>query len=168
MSVRKITLVALLASLSIVLRYAFGPFPNIKPITAIFLVTCMQVGLLESVLVASLTMLVTGFLMGFGPWIFWQIGTYALVLLVWKYLILPLTNLLPRKAALWIQTIFAGLMGMLYGFVISIFSAVFYGSVFWPYWLNGLSYDSLHALSTVLFYPIILSIFRRFYHEKNH
>lgn len=167
MSVRKITLIALLASLSIVLRYVLGPFPNIKPVTAIFLVVCLQIGLLEAILVASITMLVTGFFMGFGPWILWQICTYTLVLFLWKYLFTPVIRLLPEKVSILIQSILAGLMGMLYGFVISIFSAVFYGSVFWPYWLNGLSYDALHALSTALFYPLILSIFRRLYHEKN-
>lgn len=168
MPLRKITLIAILTSLSIVLRYAFGLFPNIKPITALFLVVCLQVGLLESILLACLTMLVTGFLMGFGPWVFWQMGTYTFVLLVWKYVIGPLSRLLAMKWQLWVQTVCVGLMGMLYGFVISIFSAIFYGSVFWPYWLNGLSYDALHALSTALFYPIILSIFRRLYHEKIH
>lgn len=135
MPLRKITLIAILTSLSIVLRYAFGLFPNIKPITALFLVVCLQVGLLESILLACLTMLVTGFLMGFGPWVFWQMGTYTFVLLVWKYVIGPLSRLLAMKWQLWVQTVCAGLMGMLYGFVISIFSAIFYGSV----WLGLLA-----------------------------
>lgn len=167
MPVKKITLIALLTSLCVVLRYAFGLFPNIKPITAIFLVVCLKVGLFESILLACSTMLVTGFLMGFGPWVFWQMGTYTLILVVWKLASRFLAVFLPENSQGWIQITGAGLMGFFYGFVISIFSAIFYGSVFWPYWLNGLSYDFLHALSTALFYPLIIRIFRRYYHEKN-
>lgn len=168
MSTRKLTQLALLISLSIVLRYVFGPFPNIKPITAIFLVIAGMLGIWEAIIVSSLTMIITGFLLGFGPWILWQMATYALILSIFKYLVLPISQSMPQAVSLAVQTIFAGGMGFLYGFIISMFSAVFYGSLFWPYWLSGLSYDALHAVSTFLFYPIIVTIFRRFYDEKNH
>lgn len=166
MPVKKLTQLTFLVSLCIVLRYLFGPLPNIKPITAIFLVICLQQGLLESVLVSSLVMLITGLLLGFGPWIAWQMGTYALILLLWKVVVPPLTKLFPKSWQPSFQVLCAASMGMLYGWVISLFSALFYGTSFLPYWLNGLSFDLLHALSTAFFYPIILTIFRRFYHEE--
>ncbi|KXT77124.1 Substrate-specific component CbrT of putative cobalamin ECF transporter [Streptococcus sp. DD10] len=166
MTVRKITQLTFLVSLSVVLRYLFGPFPNIKPITALFLVIGLQLGLGEAILVANLVMLITGFLLGFGPWILWQMGTYTLVLLFWRVLVCPFTSLFSNSTRIGFQAVLAGLMGMLYGFIISIFSALFYGSSFLPYWLNGLMFDCLHAVSTIMFYPVILSIFRRFYHEE--
>ncbi|MEZ7646615.1 ECF transporter S component, partial [Streptococcus parasanguinis] len=47
--------------------------------------------------------------------------------------------------------------------------ALIYHIPWWTYVLvNGFSFNLAHALSTIIFYPIIYQIFRRFYVEKNH
>ncbi|MBW1570690.1 ECF transporter S component, partial [Streptococcus sp. SPC0] len=45
----KLTRVAILSALCVVLRYAFAPLPNIQPITAIFLITVVLFDLKEGV-----------------------------------------------------------------------------------------------------------------------
>ncbi|CYW02794.1 hypothetical protein [Streptococcus suis] len=64
---------------------------------------------------------------------------------------------------LWLQSLLAGILVFLYGLTISFLSATQFGTSPIVFWLNGLVFDSLHAASTVLFYPIIDYIFRRFY-----
>lgn len=73
----KLTRVAILSALCVVLRYAFAPLPNIQPITAIFLITVVLFDLKEGVATVTITMLVSSFLMGFGPWVFLQIISFT-------------------------------------------------------------------------------------------
>lgn len=165
MSAKKISNVVILSSLAMVLRFVFGPFPNIKPITAIFLVSVLYLGLGQAFLIMAITMVGTSLLMGFSSVVLWQVASFALVLLLWHYLVLPWSQQLSRPYLL--ESLLAGFGAMVYGFVISLPTAWQFSASFLPYWLNGLVFDALHAVSTMLFYPIIYTIFRRYYHEKN-
>lgn len=166
MVARKMSHIAMLAALCIVLRWAFGPFPNIKPITAFFLVSLAYLDLGSALLVMCLTMLGSSFIFGFSIVVIWQIMSFAVLMLFWKFFVLPLTNQL--SYAIWWQSGLAGFVAFVYGFLISIPISVQFGVNLVVYWLNGLFFDLLHAVSTVLFYPIIIQIVRRFYHhEKN-
>lgn len=160
MSSKRIARISILAALAVVLRFAFVAFPNIKPITAIFLVSAVFLGLLDSLLIMTLTMLVTGIYLGFGPVVLWQILSFSLVLCLWDIIVVPMIE--QKRLALWGQALLAAIVVMVYGFLISLFSAYYFGFSPLIFWLNGLSFDGLHASSTFIFYPIIYSIFRRF------
>ncbi|GFH42103.1 membrane protein [Lactococcus hodotermopsidis] len=153
MTIRKLTKLALLTALSCVLRLAFGSLPNIKPITALFFVIMLTFGLVDGLFVSSLTMLVTGFLMGFSPIIIGQILSYAVILTIGFGLFKGVRNLIYRTIIIFCLT-------MLYGFVISIFSARLFGASFLPFWLSGLTFDLAHAVSTALFFPVLVTIFK--------
>ena len=58
----RLTRLAILTALACVLRIAFGAFPNVKPITALFFVLILAYGLADAIIVSTLTMIVTGFL----------------------------------------------------------------------------------------------------------
>ncbi|MBO4107282.1 ECF transporter S component [Streptococcus suis] len=154
-----ISRIVMLSALTVALRFAFVAFPNVKPVTAIFLWVTYSWGLVEAVLVMSLSMLVSGIYLGFGLVVLWQIIAYGVVLAIWSRLLVPIfqssTNLVKLEAT------FAGVLVFLYGFVISLLIAWQYSTPFLVYWLAGLSFDMAHALSTALFYPIIVTIFRR-------
>lgn len=160
MSTKRMSRVAILAALAIALRFAFASFPNIKPIAAIFLICLLYFPLFDSLLIMTLTMLGSSLLFGFGIVVCWQILSFAGVLLLWKYLVLPLIK--NGKLSIPLQSFLAGFSMFFYGFLISLLSAVQYGVNPFVYWLNGLTFDLLHVLSTALFYPIIYHIFRRF------
>lgn len=167
MTTHRLTRIALFSALSVALRYAFGALPNIQPITAIFLVTATSLGLVDSLLIMSLTMLITSFLFGFGIWVFWQLAAYTIVLIFWKMLCYPLTSLLKSATIkLLVSALLAGLMGILYGLVIDSLSALFYQMPIWAYVLNGMVFNLAHAGSTALFYPPIHTIFARFEPKK--
>ncbi|HFI0213989.1 TPA: hypothetical protein ACGO10_001150 [Streptococcus suis] len=160
-SVKRLSRIVLLVALAIVLRLAFGAFPNIKPLTAIFLVALSYMGLMDAWLVMALTMVGSGFLFGFGPVVLWQVLSFGLVQLLWWGLVRPFLH--KEHFAIWLQSLLAAALVYVYGFVISILSAWQFGLAPFIFWLNGLFFDSLHAVSTFLFYPIIYHIFRRFY-----
>jgi hypothetical protein len=167
MSTRRLARIALLTALSVALRYAFGAFPNIKPLTAIFLLTSTSLGLVDSLLVMSLTLTVTALLFGFGPWVAFQVLSYAVVLIFWKKLCTPLTKRLKSdKIRLVMQSCLAGLMGIIYGLVIDSLTAQLYSMPIWTYVLAGMSFNLAHAISTALFYPLLDPIFARFWAVK--
>ncbi|HFI0696007.1 TPA: hypothetical protein ACGO4F_002129 [Streptococcus suis] len=160
-SVKRLSRIILLVALAIVLRLAFGAFPNIKPLAAIFLVVLSYLGLMDAWLVMALTMVGSGFLFGFGPVVLWQVLSFGLVQLLWWCLVRPFMH--KECFTIWLQSLLAAVLIYVYGFAISILSAWQYGIEPFIFWFNGLLFDSLHAVSTFLFYPIIYHIFRRFY-----
>lgn len=168
-SLQHLTRIAILSALCVVLRYTFASLPNVQPITAIFLISSVSLGLADSISIMAITMLVSSFLMGFGPWVFWQILSFALILCLWKWLLYPLTKVLKfgKINEVVPQALLAGMMGIVYGVVIDSFYAFIYSMPWWTYVLAGVSFNLAHALSTILFYPLILPILRRFYHEKS-
>lgn len=159
-SLKVLSRLAMLSALCVGLRFAFAGLPNIQPITAIFLVLASSY-LGQALVVMATTMLISGFLLLFGPWVFWQIVSFAVVLLLWHRGLYPLT----RSSLLW-QTVAAGFVAILYGWIIDGISASFYGANLWSYLAAGTVFNLAHAWSTVLFYPIIVMIFRRLRNEK--
>ena len=149
----RLTRLAILTALACVLRIAFGAFPNVKPITALFFVLILAYGLADAIIVSTLTMIVTGFLMGFSVIILGQIISYVLILSLGAMIFRWLKWIILRTLLIFILT-------MLYGFLISIFSAQLFGSPFWPFWISGLTFDLAHAVSTALFFPILMTIFK--------
>ncbi|GAX47227.1 ECF transporter S component [Pseudolactococcus reticulitermitis] len=153
MMTKRLTRLAILTALACVLRLVFGAFPNVKPIAALFFVLILAYGLADAIIVSSLTMVVTGFLMGFSVIILGQMISYALILslgaLVFKWI-----------KPIFLRTLVIFGLTMLYGVLISIFSARLFGSPILPFWLSGLTFDLAHAVSTALFFPILVTIFK--------
>lgn len=153
LTVQRLTRIALLAALCIALRYVFYALPNVQPITAIFFVATLTLGLIDGFLVMAITMVLTGILFGFGPWVFNQILTYSVLLAFW--------SLIGHHLSLVWQILLTTILSFLYGVIMDYSYGLIYNSGL-IYVINGLSFDGLHAISTFFFYPIIMSIFRRF------
>ena len=173
MSAQRIARISILSALAVSLRFAFGAFPNVKPITALFLVLMGTLGWVDSLLVMAVTMLVTGIYMGFGVIVLWQIVSFAVAMLVWGLLVSPFFQMGTKTSSLrqtsysqmalpvCLQAVAAGGACLLYGWVIALLSSWQFQLSVVPYWLNGLIFDAAHALSTFLFYPIIYFLSRR-------
>ncbi|HEM6399205.1 TPA: hypothetical protein U2D39_001687 [Streptococcus suis] len=160
----QISRIVIFSSLSIVLRVLFGPFPNIKPLTAIFLVCLNYFSLIEGIMIMGITMIVSGMLFGANLVIFWQIISFCLIQLIWYLFLQPF--FIVKHTSVLFQSLCAGLLAFVYGFIISIMSAIQLGLHPIIFWITGFSFDFLHAISTFLFYPIILKIIGDYY-EKN-
>ncbi|OFI49675.1 hypothetical protein BG261_03585 [Floricoccus tropicus] len=155
MDVKKISRISILVAIAVVSRFAFAQFPNIKPITALFLVTVVFWGIYDSIIVMTLTMVITGIYMGMSIMVLFQVISFAVILIIWKFTYKYMSKIV-------YQMIIAGMLTMLYGFIISLFSACIFKASFWPFYLAGLGFDMMHAISTMIFYPLIYNIFERF------
>ncbi|MDH6365440.1 energy-coupling factor transport system substrate-specific component [Enterococcus sp. PF1-24] len=165
-TVRDIGSLSLLTAACVVGRTAFQFVPNVQPITAIFLIVTLYKGFLRGSLLMVLTMLVTNFYMGMGVWTITQIGAYLGVIIC-----VHLVGKIPifRKSIV-LQVVFAVFSGFLYGFLTAGISVPIYGiRAFWPYYLQGIYFDSLHALGNGIFYLMLIAIlpklFQRFWNE---
>ncbi|MGM9886258.1 MAG: ECF transporter S component [Lactococcus sp.] len=155
--VSRMTLIALLTALCCVLRVAFVEFPNVKPITALFFAFSIYIGFYDSLAIMSLTMLLTGMLLGFSPIIIGQILVYVVLILIFK-------GFSKVNASPIFLSIISAILALVFGFLISLFSGLLYGfgsGGFIAYWLAGLPFDAAHALSTLIFYPIVIIILQR-------
>lgn len=165
MTSKQITRIALFSALAFVLRMAFSQLPNIQPVTALFLVFALVFGYYESLLIMFITIFLTSFLLGFGPWVFWQITIYMVLISLWHYVFYPLARIWHKKGLL-IQAAVAATLAFTYGIMIDSCFAYLYSMPFWSYIVIGLPFDFAHAVSTFLFYLIIIAIFRRLLHDK--
>ena len=98
-----------------------------------------------------------------GPWTLYQIISFSIVCLC-ATLLSPLWKKRARypKVSFFIFPIFAGLMGYLYGFIISgIWVLSMPGLNFWIYYANGILFDTYHALGNIAFWILLIPIFER-------
>lgn len=165
-TVHRIALLAILTALVTVGRLAFSLpiLPNIQPMTALLLVITLNIGVVDGLVVAVLSMLLTNMILGMGPWTIFQIVSFAVIILatgVLKYFYDygSFTNRV-------VFAIWALLAGFLYGLIISGFDFYLYGmSNFAVYYINGLPFDSLHAVGNFGFFfllePIIVPIIQK-------
>ena len=131
-STRKITLIALLSAFCVIGRLGLLSLPNVQPITVVVIWITLELGLLYGVAIGSISILISNLLVGMGLWTLYQMVSFALVCAC-ALLLRPLwqkRQQFPRLT--WILfPIFAGLMGYLYGFIISIF---------WVFSMHGLKF----------------------------
>lgn len=149
MEARRMSLIAMLSSLSFVGRMMFTFLPNVQPMTVIILIVAMYLGTYDGWLVAIISILISNLYLGMGVWTLAQIASFSVLILIVH--ICKKINLSIRY-----YPIVSLFMGFTYGFVISLVQAPFFGWVsFFPYWISGLSYDLNHAVGNYLFFIIL-------------
>lgn len=165
MSAKLMSRIAIMSALCVVLRMVFSSLPNVQPVTAFLLSYILYFGLAEAVLVMMLCLFLSAFLLGFGPWVFWQVTCFVLVLLLWRFVLYPLSQQFP-KYQLGCQTFLVALCGLLYGVLIDTCFAYLYSMPWWSYVLAGMPFNIAHALSTLVFFPVVMMLFRRLIGEQ--
>lgn len=155
-----LTRTSLLTALVSVGRLSFSFLPNVQPMTVLLVCISLYFGWKNGLMVSILSVLVTNMMLGMGPWTFAQMSSYAVLILL-TALIEDSYEFIPMP----ILQIYAGFLGILYGLVISIVQAPFFGwNIFIPYYLSGIGYDLLHAFGNVVFmpllYPVCMRVFR--------
>ncbi|HEQ2230715.1 TPA: ECF transporter S component [Streptococcus pyogenes] len=165
MSAKFMSRIAIMSALCVVLRMVFISLPNVQPVTAFLLSYLLYFGLAEAVLVMMLCLFLSAFLLGFGPWVFWQVTCFVLVLLLWRFVLYPLSQQFP-KYQLGCQVFLVALCGLLYGVLIDTCFAYLYSMPWWSYVLAGMPFNIAHALSTLVFFPVVMMLFRRLISEQ--
>ncbi|MGX7301421.1 ECF transporter S component [Enterococcus gilvus] len=152
LGVKELSLLSMLVALCVVSRTAFQFIVNVQPVTAILLIITIYWGTYQGLLVSLLSILITNFYMGMGVWTIAQVVTYFLIILLTGVL-----KKIPKfRQSILLQTIYAGITGLLFGFFISAVQAPFLGiSAFLPYYLAGIPVDTMHAFGNVIFYLLL-------------
>jgi hypothetical protein len=148
----------MLIALCVVARMTFTFIPNVQPITTIFLLVALHFSVIDSLIVANATMIVTGLYLGMGPWVLGQMIAYTAVILT--FWLLTRVHFLKNLIGLSILALFSGFF---YGFVISIYYVqLFQIASFTAYYLAGVSMDVMHALGNVGFMILLIKPFEIF------
>ncbi|MCR5482656.1 MAG: ATP-binding cassette domain-containing protein [Clostridia bacterium] len=150
---REIVTVAVLCSVAVAGRSVFFMFPGIKPVMAVVIIAGVAFGSEAGFLTGSVSMLASNVLFGQGPWTPWQMFAMGIVGF--------LAGILHQNGLLYRNRLSLCVFGALSAIVI-------YGGIMNPaaallwvpklnldtliaYYITGLPFDVVHALSTVLF-----------------
>lgn len=157
---RKIVVIAVMTTLSVVGRFVFAAIPGFKPITAIVVITAVWLGGESGFLVGSLSALISNFYFGQGPWTPFQMLAWGLIGLFAGYLSVPLKK---SRLLLSLYGIFAGVAFSLIMDVWTVlwyqggFSIKFYAAAL----LTALPYTVSYAVSNVVFLLLLGEPFGR-------
>ncbi|RKQ29243.1 ECF transporter S component [Oceanobacillus halophilus] len=164
MNTYKLTLVALLASLAVVGRFAFAFLPNIQPVTSLIIIAGLFLGPLAAAIMAILTTFLSNILLGMGIWTVWQVVAWVFIGVISGFI-----GKSKRKTPTLVIVLYAAFSGYFYGLIISLVTYQVAGK-FWPYYLAGLPFDTYHAVGNAMvmlvFYPIVSKFFIKYAQDR--
>lgn len=161
-STRDICCIALVSAACVVGRTLFQFIPNFQPMTDMFILISLYKGMKNGILVCILSIVITNIYMGMGIWTLFQIISFSIIIIATFFC----SKSFFFRKHLSVQLIYAVFCGYLYGFLISyMFASVYAIPNFFVYYIQGLSFDSLHALGNGLFYPLLRPIIQFFFNR---
>jgi energy-coupling factor transport system substrate-specific component len=148
-SSKEIALVAMMGTLSAVLRIPFAVIPNVQPCTYLIICTGYVFGPVAGFMVGSITALISNFLLGQGPWTPYQMFAWGLAGVSAGYLRRFRLNII------WL-IIIGAIWGYVYGWIMN---SWFWVSFIYPltlktffvYQLHSIWFDTLHAVGNAVF-----------------
>lgn len=161
LTLRNMTLMACLATLSIVGRIYMGMIPNVQPSTVIIICSALIYGVRFGLIIAVLTVLGSNLVLGFGPFVVMQLIAWGAVAVV-SGVIGRFYEKIPHL----LLSVYAGFTGLFFGFMVSLNVFIIGGpAAFWVYYLRGIPFDLYHAAGNFLFYltlgPVLLKLLQR-------
>ena len=75
----EVVLVAVMCGLTVVCRGVFIMIPQLMPASAIIVISGMALGAQRGFLIGSMSMFISNFYAGQGPWTIWQMFAYGLL-----------------------------------------------------------------------------------------
>ena len=160
--VRRLALLSILTALCYVGRMMFQFIPNVQPVTAVLIILTLTLGMTDGFIVAILSIVLTNFLLGMGPWTIAQVASFGVLILVTGLVMKPFYNINQKKNRRILFALFAFFGGLLYGFVISVISVKLMGIIsFCAYYIAVIPCDLMHGLGNAIFY-LLLYLFLSF------
>ncbi len=146
----KMVIIAVMVAMSVAGRFIFAVIPGFKPITAIVVITAIYFGCEVGFLTGSLSAVISNFYFGQGPWTPFQMFTWGLIgLLAGKFSFVLKTNR-------FILAIYGALVGILYSFLMDIWTVLWYDNQFHIKLylvaiVSSLPYTMIYAISNIIF-----------------
>lgn len=148
-SSKEIALIAMLGTISAVLRVPFAAIPNLQPCTYLIICSGYAFGPMAGFIIGSITPLVANFFLGQGPWTLYQMLAWGLVGISAAY---------ARRLHLnrtWL-IIFGIIWGYVFGWIVNTW---FWAAFIYPLTLktfiaaqvNSLWFDTFHAIGNAIF-----------------
>ncbi|WNB93685.1 ECF transporter S component [Bacillus sp. NEB1478] len=150
LTLRRMTLLALLTALLTVGRISFAIIPNVQPNTAILIIASFVLGPIQGLILAILSTITTNLYLGHGLWSIGQMVAWGLIAIM-----SGLLGKYRHKTPWWILSLYSGFCGFLFGFIISLIMGGIVVQKFWPYYLSGLPFDFNHAIGNVIFFIVL-------------
>ncbi|MBI4282903.1 MAG: ECF transporter S component [Chloroflexi bacterium] len=152
-SSREVALVAILGTMSAVLRIPFAAIPSVQPSTYLIICSGYVFGPIAGFMVGAVTALVSNFFLGQGPWTVYQMFAWGLAGVSAAYA----RRLHLNKLGL---VVFGVIWGYVFGWLVNIwFWASFVYPLTWQTFLvtqlNSLWFDTFHAISNALFLGLL-------------
>jgi energy-coupling factor transporter ATP-binding protein EcfA2/uncharacterized membrane protein len=154
---RELTLLAALTALTVSARAAFAILPQFKPMSALVIITGAALGPQAGFLVGALSAFISNFFFGQGPWTPWQMFALGLMGALAGLLF---SRRLPRLGKIPL-CLYGGLATyFIYGALMNPASVLMFQNrptreMFWLSYAQGLPFDIIHMLATVVFLWIL-------------
>ena len=148
--VRRLVMIAVMTALSVLGRLLFAPIPGFKPVSAFVIITAIAFGGETGFLTGALSVILSNFYFGQGPWTPFQMLGWGMVGLLAGLLRKPL-----RKSR-WIQILFGAFSGFLFSFFMDLWTVIwadgkFVLSRYLAILLTSLPFTAVYAVSNVIF-----------------
>ncbi len=150
----KVVLIAVLTALSITGRFIFIPLSGFKPVTAITIITAIYFGSQAGFMTGSLTALISNFYFSQGPWTPFQ-------MLAWGTIGFLAGVFAPQlKKHRWFLIIFSAFSGVLFSFIMDIWTAIWLDNTFsWSRYaaalISSAKFTAVYAVSNVIFILVL-------------
>lgn len=150
----KLIIIAVMITLSVVGRFAFGFVPHFKPVTAIVVITGIYLGYEAGFLCGAFSAVISNFIFGQGPWTPFQMFAWGLLGLIAALLSKQLKK---SKISL---AVFGALAGILYSFIMDIWTVLwadgtFNISRFIAAITTAVPVTAIYAVSNIIFLLIL-------------
>lgn len=156
MDTKKLTRLASLCAICVITRISLNIIPNVQILSDIILILAIDDRLDESLIVNAVTMIITSFYLGFGYWVAFQVVDFA-ILAIFNYLIF---NKIRLKTSKLNKTIFLGLSGFIYGFIITLMQVLLVSpgkKTFLALYAGSIPFDINHMLGNIAIYLVLIS-----------
>lgn len=152
---REIMPIAVMSAIAAVSRFAFAFLPQFKPIVAVVIITAVAFGAEAGFLCGAVSMLVSNFFFGQGPWTPWQMFCCGVIGF--------LAGLLSKMGWLkskWSLCAFGIFSGYLYGAIVDIWSVIgFAQEITWQtvfaIYISGFWFNTILAVATAFFLYVL-------------
>jgi energy-coupling factor transport system substrate-specific component len=150
-SAEKIVLIAMLSAVSSAGRVLFAAIPSAQPSSFIIIMTGIVFGAESGFMTGAATALLSGLVMGLGPWTPYQMGAWGIMGFSAGLLRRPLSKNKPFRI------IFGALWGVLFGWIMNLWMLIsmdlFGGGITQviAVYAASLFFDGIHAATNALF-----------------
>lgn len=149
---KEITKLAFIIAIAIIFRVYVRLFPNVQLLSPIVILYTLRKKYVESLIISTLVLIISGVFISFGIWVVFQIISYSIVVL-FVFIINKLFFDFKFK-----EYIILFSSGLVYGLIITFIQCLFLTGIntFFVFYITSIPFDVYHGIGNVLTYHLIL------------